>query len=314
MPRTYVDANLIQVFDADDPAEQFGVRRGETFCYSENIRPGYTTFGTSPTANLRVPECMLMPGESQYVAGRFLSDENGISVEAGSEGVPENFQLTITPIEVERNTKGEVLCPKRPQVFQSRVLIPGEKMQIYNPLFIEEDIFSDNVYVVQWGKPVNHPPELGLANVFPCIEGKLPRYNLCVERKIIYPEIRLIGLIPSGWESTTVVRADIYISNRLGLKKGEIAGKPMMTGHFEVLAEQTLQEHDPEKTEEIIKAREHDGIIPITFYLGDERETPEDLIRNYIERELIPEHLRQMEKGFKSLPDIEHEIEIKFKE
>ncbi len=314
MPRTYVEANLVQVFDAGDPDVILGSKRGETFSCSGNIRPGYTMFGTSSRANIRASS-MLVPGEKEYIAGMFLCSRGEVTVAvAAGSGIPEDLRLTVTPIEVERDKMGGIIQPTRKLTEKSRILTPGEGMALYGPLFIEEDIFFDNIYVVQWGRPVNQDPRLTeLAKTFPCVDGKMPRYNICVERKLVYPDLRLIGLIPNGFESTTVVRADIYVTNRMRLPEGALAGKPNVVGHFEVVANERLENRYIEEAEEFAETQEKDGVVPVRFQRGEESETPENLIRDYITREMIPLHLKEAPKNIDS-KDIKHEIDIKFRE
>ncbi|HIG98053.1 TPA: hypothetical protein HA231_01360 [Candidatus Woesearchaeota archaeon] len=313
--------NLSQIFDESDFRRERGLSEDKDGFLGGNFLghmhgsdanatlEGITTFGPSVSADVEpfgIVNKQLLPadyapgflayGEKQYVAGRIVGNGKAMYLEAGSEALPPDFALVITPIALppSANIQDLLLSPDtavEPKLGRSRFLGPGQKLMLFDLEAIDELIEPDRVYVVQFGSPVRHHPSLdGFVGKFPRVDGLVPRYSLLIERNILYPKIKLIGIIPEG-DAAQVITAEVYVSQVPddGPDEGLVArvnARPVFTVEYAC-------EHKPESPETILNAAKVSEAaskhVTVKAIIGQQGQMPEELIRHYISSQLLPE-------------------------
>ncbi|MBU5537156.1 MAG: hypothetical protein QW818_01810 [Candidatus Aenigmatarchaeota archaeon] len=315
---------------------------GHSFSNYGNVElNGITTFGPSVKADLNpfgtinmkevdpklhsvflnMRPFLLAQNETQYVAGRFIGDGKKLYLEVGSEDSPKDLEILFTQMTIQ-NKAGEELTDVPFEdigkaigklvnvLFEHSVLLrPGDKVDLYDLTPVHEQIIPSRSYLLQFGTSVNYHPSLEkTVRALPQMRGKIPRYYLFVDRHIVHPLIRLIGLIPEGETKTQAVTAEIYARNVLELPEDVIAGSPEITPseitlELKAVGEYSIKPQSVEELEKIARISEKVGQkVPLQVYLGDIGDTPEELLRKYIMRELFPHLIKEM-VGSDTIPD-----------
>jgi len=288
MPEHHIGLTLEQVFNINDSRPKMighSIRKRR-----EANLDGIVTFGTSREANLRF---LAGPYPVEfYVAGSIIGDGEKVYLEVGGKDVPDNFKMSLTPYSVQRFTGTEALDIELPN--ESRVLKPGDKIELYDLTTVPKLTDPDRAYVAQFGDFVNYHPSLEqeLSRI-PKVDGKLPRFTLYIDHEMIYPVSRLIGLIPEG-DATRVVTADINMEYRFELPKGVVAGTPGIRIDFRAVGEHTLNPQPINEVKDIARvAEEASKDVGLAVYIGNEGETPDKLVRGYIMSKLYPHFARE---------------------
>jgi len=302
MPEQRIETDLNQNVD-------IAVLRKERVPYgtlgSQNAKlESITTFGPSAKADIH-PYFRVPP---EYVAGSLIGNGKELYIEAGSEDALLNFKILLTPILTNQDAEGEtfithllrdsVLLDDSVLSDESVLLSPGDKLKLYNLAIVPGQTFSDRCYVAQFGNVVRGQQRGAykkLLHALPRVEGQLPFYNLIVGLHTIYPNFRLIGLIPEG-EASLVVTAEIYDNSIISVGRELKA-----TLGFRVTGEYNLIPQRISELERIAKISEISGEnVPVSVYRGNPGEPPEELVRRYIMSELyirvakgLIEHMRR---------------------
>lgn len=333
MPEQYIQTQLRQIFDGTEFRKERGldghelvpldhiaggilgdISLGHSFGYGLSIGyfdrtelNGRVTFGPSLKAlgkELRhvgpdphyAP--FISPTDSGYIAGSIIGNGNEVYIEAGSEDAPQGLRILLTPVVVQRG-KGELVDVK-PLFNDTIMLRHGDKVKLYD-IGVVPETDDGKAYVAQFGNQVRYYKDLeghlkeSLCIVYPFLkDGIASRYNLAVERKIRFPELILTGLIPEG-ESTRVVTSEIYKNYELGSSDVTLA--------FRVTGEHRLIPQRVEELEKIARSSEASQNVPTSVVRGRDGETPEQLVGDFITRELYLPSVREAVNSGGVIPD-----------
>lgn len=182
--------------------------------------------------------------------------------------------------------------------YQDQRLGKGERARLYH--FDPPSENSGLSYLIQFGGLVKFDPSLlsEFESGFPQMtKERMPRFNLEVSRQVIWPSQLMVGLIPYDG-GVQVVKAEIYVDHVLGLRKGVRAGRPKVDLSFEVTAENSLQMGgNLSQLEKELAGNPLDPLkkYPTVVKVGSAEDTPEALIKRYINGELSTRCLKERE-------------------